>query len=141
MSEDNQQQQFALPSSFLLHFNDIDPQHFALVEQLNFCLSKMDNGVLKNFEPLFAEFLRLMAIHFEIEEGHMADLDYSGLDWHRNHHADCLERLQKLIGTVREQGYAGIRELRICFDDIIYDIVHADLKFGEFLDANGYSKR
>ena len=140
-SEQKSHHPFALPTSFFLHFDDIDPQHIALVEQINLCVSKLEDGILENFEPLFAEFLRQMAAHFEHEEGHMLDLGYSGLDWHRHHHAECLERVHRLILDIREQGYAGIRELRICFDDIIYDIVHADLKFGEFLAMNGLTDR
>ncbi len=42
---------------------------------------------------------------------------------------------------MRAQGYAGLRELRLCFHDIIYDIAHADLKFGEFLDGLGLAHR
>ncbi|MAN80056.1 MAG: hypothetical protein CMM77_14230 [Rhodospirillaceae bacterium] len=49
--------------------------------------------------------------------------------------------MHKLIADMRAQGYAGLRELRLCFHDIIYDIAHADLKFGEFLDGLGLAHR
>ena len=99
------------------------------------------DGALKDFEEPFNIFVDRLTAHFRHEEGLMRDLGYSGLEWHADHHAECLKRVENLIAGMQAQGYADIRELRVCFHDIIHDIVHADLKFGEFLDGAGLIPR
>jgi hemerythrin-like metal-binding protein len=142
MSEDTDQpNEFVLPKAFYIHFNDIDPQHEALVGIVNDCAAHLSDGVLKDFERPFATFVEKLTAHFHHEEEQMRDLGYTGLEWHADHHRECLRRVTELVTQIRGQGYAGIRELRVCFHGIIFDIAHADLKFGEFLDGQGLSQR
>lgn len=141
MTDELNQPNFALPQTFYIFYDEIDAQHEGLVEIINACLANLVDGVLEDFEEPFEEFITHLAAHFRHEESLMRDLGFKGLDWHASHHKDCLERVNKLIANMRAQGYAGLRELRMCFHDIIYDIAHADLKFGEFLDGQGLSRR
>ena len=127
--------QFVLPSAFFIHFRDIDPQHEGLVDVINDCADQLVDDELREFESLFSEFVSRLTSHFKYEEEQMADLGYHGLEWHRDHHQECLERVGDLIQSMRNRGYASLQDLRICFHDILHDIARADLKFGEFLDA------
>ena len=141
MTNDTERQAFALPPTFYIHYDDIDPQHEDLIDIVNDCVARLVDGVLEDFEEPFRIFVEHLTAHFSHEEDLMRDLGYSGLDWHADHHADCLKRVENLIAGMQAQGYVGIRELRVCFHDIIHDIVHADLKFREFLDGAGLIPR
>ena len=141
MTNDAGRQAFALPTTFYIHYDDIDPQHQGLIDIVNACVARLVDGVLEDFEEPFRIFADRLTAHFRHEEDLMRDLGYSGLEWHAEHHAECLTRVENLIAEMQAQGYAGMRELRVCFHDIIHDIVHADLKFGEFLDGAGLIPR
>lgn len=137
MTNDMERQTFALPPTFYIHYDNIDPQHEALVASVNDCAARLVDGVLEDFSELFKTFVDHLTAHFDHEEDLMRDLGYSGLEWHTNHHAECLNRAENLIADMEAQGYASMHDLRVCFHDIIHDIAHADLKFGEFLDGLG----
>jgi len=141
MTNETEQQTFALPTTFYIHYDDIDPQHQGLIDIVNACVAQLVDGVLEDFEEPFNIFVDRLTAHFRHEEDLMRDLGYSGLEWHAEHHAECLKRIESLIADMRAQGYAGIQDLRVCFHDIIHDVVHADLKFGEFLDGLGLIPR
>lgn len=128
---------FVLPAAFRIHFNDIDAQHEELVAVINRCVSSLEDGMLKTFDAPLDEFFGLLEAHFEHEEDLMRDLGYSGLDWHREHHKECLARIEALISKVRSRGYLEMHDLQICFHDVIHDIAHADLKFSEFVNSLG----
>jgi hemerythrin-like metal-binding protein len=125
---------FVLPQAFHIHYKDVDPQHEALVDIINDCAERLEDGELSDFGPLFSEFFDRVSRHFDYEEEQMAVLGYVGLDWHKEHHQECLERVRSLIDTMRDRGYACLQDLQVCFHDILHDIARADLKFGEFLD-------
>lgn len=141
MTNETEQQTFALPTTFYIHYDDIDPQHQGLIDIVNACVAQLVDGVLEDFEEPFNIFVDRLTAHFRHEEDLMRDLGYSGLEWHAEHHAECLKRVESLIADMRAQGYAGLHDLRVCFHDIIHDVVHADLKFGEFLDGLGLIPR
>lgn len=141
MTNDTERQTFVLPPTFYIHYNDIDPQHEGLIDIVNACVAQLVDGVLEDFEAPFNIFVDRLTAHFRHEEDLMRDLGYSGLEWHAEHHAECLKRVESLIADMRAQGYAGLHDLRVCFHDIIHDVVHADLKFGEFLDGLGLIPR
>ena len=135
MTDGSGARQFILPQAFHIHFRDIDPQHEGLVDVINDCADQLVDGELREFESAFSAFVARLTSHFKYEEDQMAELGYHGLEWHREHHQECLSRVRDLIETMREQGYASLQDLRICFHDILHDIARADLKYGEFLDA------
>ena len=141
MSEGLERQEFTLPQTFYIYFNDIDPEHEGLVEVINGCVPRLVDGILEEFEEPFEEFVARLVGHFRNEESHMRALGYDGLEWHAGHHAECLERVHELIRGMRSRGYAGMQDLRVCFHDIIYDIAHADLQFGEFVENLGLTQR
>lgn len=140
--ESSSRNKFMLPSTFYIFYDDIDAQHEELIGFLNDCMARLENGALEApFEALFEEFAAKLAAHFRYEEHLMRELGYGGLEGHARHHEECLARMHKMIADIRNQGYAGMRELRVCFHDIIQAVVHADLKFSEFLEGQGLSQR
>lgn len=141
MTNEPDRREFVLPSTFYIHFDEIDPQHEKLIDIINDCADRLVDGVLDDFQEPFEEFTSRLVAHFNHEEDHMRDLGYSGLEWHADHHQDCLNRLRKLIDEMESKGYADMHDLRVCFHDIVHDIAHADLKFGEFLEGLGLTER
>ncbi|MEQ8229775.1 MAG: hemerythrin family protein [Rhodospirillales bacterium] len=141
MSKPRNEWEFVLPRAFYVNYGDIDTEHEALIRIINDCAETLVDGVLEDFEEPFTEFVECLVAHFEHEEDYMRDLGYCGLEWHIEHHKECLQRMQKLIDNIRDKGHAGLHDLRLCFHDIIYDMAHADMKFGEFVVGLGLKRQ
>ena len=127
---------YLLPKSFLLHYDNIDAEHEALIAIVNECLGRSVDGRLHEFEGQFEKFMAALKAHFANEEKKMRDLGYPELEPHLEVHAQCLDQVSRMWAQARSQGYAGLEITHKCFDEIVSDIVWADLKFGEYLAAN-----
>lgn len=70
----------------------------------------------------------------------MEYLKYPGAEWHKQHHAECLQRCLQLKRDCHEGRDATIETASAVFSEIIHLIAEADLKFKEFLDGKGLVK-
>jgi hemerythrin-like metal-binding protein len=126
-------EKFFLPSAFHIHYDGIDAEHEELVRIVNglFAAKHTDGHRPDSLEP----FIRLLGIHFENEERHMAALAYPGLAWHRDHHAECLARARELALECERRGGIDDEIIDRCFEEVVHEVARADLKFGEFVEG------
>ena len=129
--------QYKLPKTFYVYFNGIDAEHEELVDMVNQLSDLMREDGKHRLDKEFERFFACMAAHFEHEEVHMRSLDYQGLDWHREHHRQCLSRTRELLNNYHREDGVDPSIVDQCFTEIITDIASADLKFAEFLESKG----
>lgn len=129
---------FYLSDAFNIEFDGIDAEHQMMVDILNDFACRIDTGGDENFESGFADLIRTMIEHFANEEAYMEQFGYSGLDWHREHHAECVAACQGLLEDCRGAGAVKRETILACFNEVISDIARADLKFKEFLVEQGH---
>ena len=128
---------FFLPRAFHIHYDGIDDEHEALVGIVNGFFALRESKGEKELSDQLGIFVKLLRSHFDNEEHHMAALGYPGLDWHRDHHADCLTRAEDLISESERRGRIDDDIIERCFEEVVQEVARADLKFGEFLKGRG----
>jgi len=133
----NQMRPFSLPEAFNIEFDGIDAEHQMMVAILNDFARRIDVGGGGDFEAGFADLIRCMTDHFANEEAYMEQFGYPGLDWHREHHLECVAACQGLLDDCRGAGTLKPETIQACFHQIVTDIARSDLKFKEFLVAQG----
>jgi hemerythrin-like metal-binding protein len=128
-------EKFFLPQAFHIHYDGIDAEHEELVRIVNGLFNAQQSGGHNNQPDSLEPFIRLLGVHFENEERHMAALDYPGLEWHRDHHAECLARAQDLALECERRGGIDDEIIDRCFEEVVHEVARADLKFGEFVEG------
>ncbi|NMM45047.1 hemerythrin family protein [Rhodospirillaceae bacterium KN72] len=132
---------YFLPTAFQLGIQEVDDQHHALVDLTNVCADLIEAGQEKDACPPLKKFIHLLEDHFHKEEAMMERMGYPGLDWHREHHADALRVTQKVFDTCRANEQITAGDIADLFNNVIMDIVRADLKFAEYLEGRGDLRR
>lgn len=130
-------EQFSLPDVFKIDFDGIDAEHEAMVDILNDFAKDIEKSLVTDFEAALGKLIASMKGHFQNEEAYMKQYGYPGLDWHHEHHNECIEACEKLIRECRQAGQASIDVVRNCFHQVVFDVARADLKFREFLVDEG----
>jgi len=126
---------YYLPKAFYIHFDGIDDEHEHLVEIVNGLLDTTGEDGWTVSAPQLATFVQAMESHFHHEERYMEDLEYPGLEWHRNHHAECLQRAKDILAESERRGGVDSELAERCFVEVIHEIARGDLKFGEFVEG------
>lgn len=126
-----------IPDVFMINHGSIDEEHLSLAILANGLLKIAQNGPSDKFERAFEALIAEFASHFEHEEILMAEAEYDGLDWHKDHHNESLLALERLYASCRAKGIIVPEDVYVCFDHVIKDIAKVDLKFAEFLDSSG----
>ena len=126
---------FQLPSAFHIHYDGIDDEHEELVTIVNGLLALRGQGRGAIHAVQMRTFVESLEKHFENEKNHMENLAYPGLEWHREHHAECLERAQALRAESDRRGGVDDEIIEKCFEEVVHEVARADLKFCEFLDG------
>ena len=128
---------YFLPTAFQLGIQEVDDQHHALVDLTNVCADLIEAGQEKDACPPLTKFMRLLEHHFREEEAMMERSGYPGLDWHRAHHDDALQMTQKIFDVCRDKKQVTAADIADLFNNVVMDIVRADLKFAEYLEGRG----
>lgn len=129
---------FHVPNAARLGFDGLDHEHDEMVEEINAfgrALDGEDDG--QDFEQRFARLRTEMEAHFRHEEAVMSSYDYPGLAWHREEHRKMLAALDALVEGCRQRRRVIQDDLFSCFDNLIRDMLHADLQFKTFLYERG----
>ena len=134
----NRTRPFSLPDAFSIEFDGIDAEHQMMVDILNDFARRIDVGGDGDYETGFADLIRCMSDHFANEEAYMKQFGYAGLDWHREHHRECIAACQGLLDDCRGTGTVKPETIRACFHQIVTDVARSDLKFKEFLVDQGH---
>jgi hemerythrin-like metal-binding protein len=127
---------FALPSKYRLEIDSIDAEHSLLIDILNESLSGFDaNGRAEfpDFEKYFRRLWQEMSTHFRHEEAEMKELQYPALLSHQHHHADVMSRLATVRDSAASRGYVDRATIEEIFENILADMLRADLGFKDFL--------
>jgi len=126
---------YYLPKAFYIHFDGIDDERENLVEIVNGLLDMKGEGGWAVSAPQLAAFVQALEEHFEHEEAYMEKFGYPGLDWHRDHHSECLQRAKNILAESERRGGVDDALIERCFVEVIHEIARGDLKFGEFVDG------
>lgn len=128
---------FKIPEAFKVRFNGIDAEHEEIVSLLNQYCRECNGGRQEDFEHAFERIISHVRDHFAHEEQHMRDTRYPGYEWHRDHHDASVQQLEKVREACRQRGYADAATFVRLYKDVIEDVARADLKFREYLLAEG----
>lgn len=128
-----------LPAAWHFGWARIDDGHQVVVDLLNEMAEKCRNGSAGRDEAdtLCAGVETRLCEHFEDEEVLMDGLGYPGLDWHRSHHRESLERIRAVRRHCHDKGRIDEDDILLCFDEVLGDIAKADLRFQAFLQGRG----
>lgn len=129
--------QYRLPDTFQIHYDGIDREHNRLVEIINDCSAIILDGSRDVLCNRLTDLVVTMHEHFANEEAHMRQLGYNGLDWHAEHHREAVAHTEQLLQRARTGDIEDQSLLHALFNDIVNDVARADLKFRDFLEAEG----
>lgn len=130
----------SLPASWVIGWREIDEDHETILQAINGCIAAYDGTTVVGFEGGFKALRDQVRGHFDHEERFMEHLDYPGLRWHRAHHRNWLERLDALRAACSRKGYADHDDILVCYDQVLSDIVKADLALQSYLIETGFNK-
>lgn len=127
---------FSLPDEYRMEIENIDAEHSLLIDVLNESLSSFDRNDRVKFSDFDRYFRRLwqeMNTHFWNEEAEMEQLHYPAFLSHKEHHADVMIRLASVRDHAAAQGYVDRSTVEEIFENILGDMLRADLRFKNFL--------
>jgi len=120
---------------YLLGLPAIDDDHRRLVETVNRIGAEIEEASYALCIELFDEIEAAAVEHFRREEEILAGLGYSGLERHRQYHAELVRRVRELKGlgyqkVAKEALFGRFVEMA---DFVVDDIIRGDLEFKGFL--------
>ena len=127
---------FKLPAEYRTEIENIDTEHSLLIDILNESLSSFDRSdrvPFPNFDKYFGRLWQEMNTHFSHEEAEMKQVSYPAFLSHRQHHADVMARLASVRDSAASQGYVDLSTVENVFENILGDMLRADLGFKNFL--------
>ncbi|MBP5856964.1 hemerythrin family protein [Marivibrio halodurans] len=130
----------SLPASWVIGWREIDEDHEIILQVINGCIAAYDGTTVVGFEDEFKALRDRVRGHFDHEERFMEHLNYPGLRWHHAHHRKWLEHLDDLRATCSRKGYADYDDILVCYDQVLSDIVKADLVLQSYLLEIGFNK-
>ncbi|MBU6471867.1 MAG: hemerythrin family protein [Alphaproteobacteria bacterium] len=131
---------FELPVSALFGDRHIDAEHQVLVDILNGTIAGFGSSgrlLSTRFAHDVAHLLDHLKQHFDHEEQLMTAARYPGLATHRAHHGCVLAKVSALRMEALQQTEIDKEPVFDLFDQVLDDLLRADLPFKAFLDANG----
>ena len=122
---------------------EIDADHRKLVDMVNDIYKLIEEHEREKCSKAIDQFIGMMSMHFDKEEGILARIGFPGIEEHLKYHGSLViqaKTLKRICDAELEIG-----KIENCYDEtvslLIDDIVKGDSEFKSYVQYKGYAKK